>query len=99
MIVIIMLLMINSAEDTVAPTITDCPPDVIVNVEEGSLSAQVSWDEPSATDASGDVTVLLKTHLSGDKFGIGSNTVFYIFADQAKNMAFCSFSVQVISGK
>ncbi|XP_072051443.1 hyalin-like [Amphiura filiformis] len=84
-----------NTEDTVAPTITNCPSDIIGKVEEGSISAPVSWEEPSAMDASGNVKLLVKTHQSGERFGIGANTVFYIFADPTNNMAFCTFSIKI----
>ncbi|XP_072045211.1 hyalin-like isoform X2 [Amphiura filiformis] len=87
-----------NTEDTIAPTITYCPSNVVAKVEEGSMSAQVSWKEPSAMDASGNATLLVKTHQSGEKFGIGANTVMYIFADNSNNMAFCTFSIEVNSG-
>ncbi|XP_072021512.1 hyalin-like [Amphiura filiformis] len=88
---------IVNTEDTVAPTITNCPSDIIAEVEEGSTSSPVSWREPSASDASGNVTLIVKTHQSGEIFGIGANTVMYIFADPSNNMAFCTFSVKVTS--
>ncbi|XP_072021501.1 hyalin-like [Amphiura filiformis] len=84
-------------EDTVVPTVTNCPSDIIAQVEEGSISAPVSWGEPSAMDVSGNVTLLVKTHQSGERFGIGTYTVMYIFADSSNNLAFCTFSIKFTS--
>ncbi|XP_072022697.1 hyalin-like [Amphiura filiformis] len=90
---------IFTTADTVSPTITNCPSDIIANVEEGSMSASVSWTEPSAIDASGNVTLIVKTHESGERFGIGANTVMYIFADPANNLAFCTFAIKITSNE
>ncbi|XP_072046539.1 hyalin-like [Amphiura filiformis] len=83
-----------NTEDTIAPIVIDCPSDVVDKVE-GSMSTSVQWKDPSATDASGNVTLLVKTHQPGEKFGIGTSNVMYIFADPSNNMAYCTFSVRV----
>ena len=85
-------------EDTTAPTIVDCPPDMVSTTEENSGLAPVVWREPTATDASGNVTMLVRTHEPGESFQIGTDTVLYIFADPSNNVATCSFYVRVNRG-
>ena len=80
------------------PSIVDCPSDILIKIE-GELSTPVLWKEPSAKDTSDNVTLLVKTHRPGQRFGIGSNFVTYIFADPSNNMASCTFTVEVSLGR
>ncbi|XP_072046222.1 hyalin-like [Amphiura filiformis] len=84
--------------DTKPPQILGCPSDVFASVELGSFVATIiSWKEPKANDESGNVTLLIQTHVPGTQFGIGTTTVTYLFADTSKNMATCKFDVDVES--
>ena len=58
-------------------------------------STKVSWIEPTAADEYGNVTLLVKTHSSGQMFKVGSTSVMYMFADSSNNIASCSFDVTV----
>ncbi len=87
------------AEDTIPPTIEDCPSDVLVNIEEGRVPTSVLWEEPSAVDTSGNVTLIVRTHTPGQRFGLGISTVIYIFADPSNNLASCTFSIEVSLGE
>ncbi|XP_072044883.1 uncharacterized protein [Amphiura filiformis] len=84
-----------NTEDTTSPSIRNCPSDIVAEIIDGSVSTPVSWKEPSAMDASGNATLVVKTHQSGERFGSGTSTIMYIFADNSNNMAYCTFSVSV----
>ena len=87
------------AEDTKAPTIFNCPSDIHSSVEEGLAASQVSWNEPKAKDESGNVTLMVQTHVPTDSFMVGSTTVVYLFQDASHNSAVCSFVVRLNSGE
>ena len=77
----------------------NCPSDISIDIEIGSSDTSVSWLEPSAYDESGNVTLLVKTNSPGDRFGIGTSTVIYLFADPSNNMASCDFKITAQSGE
>ena len=77
----------------------NCPSDTFIDIEIGSGDTSVSWLEPSAYDESGNVTLLVKTNSPGDRFGIGTTTVTYLFADPSNNMASCDFKITAQSGE
>ncbi|XP_072017164.1 hyalin-like [Amphiura filiformis] len=81
--------------DTQPPTILNCPADISVTTEMSSVKTTLTWTEPTATDASNNVTLLSKTHSPGDSFYVGSTAVLYFFADSSNNSAVCNFSVSV----
>ena len=64
----------------------------------GSFGTIAAWKEPSAVDASGNATLLIKTHSPGELFPVGNTSVSYVFVDSAFNMARCYFEVFVITG-
>ena len=70
-----------------------CPSDITIDVEIGTPGTSVTWTEPSVTDASGDVTLLAKTHSSGQLFGVGTTIVTYLYADPFNNIATCTFQI------
>lgn len=59
----------------------------------------VQWPEPSATDESGQVILVQRSHAPGAMFSVGSTTVTYRFSDNANNVADCVFVVTVVTGK
>ena len=79
----------------------NCPSnDVSSEITETSdLATTVSWIEPTAVDESRNVTLLMKTHSSGDTFPVGLTTVTYMFVDSSNNIASCTFVVKVRLGK
>ena len=82
--------------DNTPPSITCCPLDFAVNkVNHATLT--VNWEEPSATDISGYVTVS-KSHSPGDEFDVGMHNVTYEFADDDGNVAYCLFKISVVEG-
>lgn len=94
-----MILLFIFSEDTVPPVISDCPSNINLVVELGTNGAVASWVEPTATDLSGDVTLVLRTNEPGSSFNLGTTTVTYIFRDSSSNSAVCSFVVTVMNGK
>ena len=82
-------------DDTIPPTILNCPSDIHTTLATGALSVNVSWIEPTAEDASQNVTLLFKTHTPGQSFGIGTTSVIYQFADASNKIAVCHFCVNV----
>lgn len=59
----------------------------------------VTWNQPTASDNSGQTPNVQSTHQSGSSFPVGTSTVTYTFADAAGNEATCSFNVNIVSGK
>ena len=84
--------------DTKAPEVLDCSSNITQNVEAGLIGTVVTWKEPSAVDASGNVTLLIKTHSPGQFFPVGNTLVSYVFVDSLFHVATCCFFVLVTSG-
>ncbi|KAJ8041572.1 Hyalin [Holothuria leucospilota] len=84
-------------EDTVPPVISNCPVDQTVTVELGSATGRAFWMEPTATDISGEVSIVLLSNSPGDDFPIGPTTVTYIFSDESDNTATCTFIITVVT--
>ena len=82
--------------DTTPPDITGCPGDIAVSAPQGSTAATVTWEEPTASDNSGDTPTVEKTHEPGSSFASGSTEVLYTFSDGSGNMATCGFQITVM---
>ena len=82
------------------PVITDCPGDIIQTDVYGITSFSVTWDEPTASDESGNWS-FSSDYPSGYSFPAGdSTTVTYTAVDNNGNVATCSFVITiVINGK
>ena len=65
----------------------------------GTSQLSVSWIEPPASDASGDVRLSDITHSPGDNFLVGSTRVKYTFVDGSDNSASCEFVIHIYIGK
>lgn len=59
----------------------------------------VFWEEPMATDLSGEVTLVSRSHAPGSFFIVGVTTVTYVFADPSGNEYECSFNITVVTGE
>ncbi len=77
--------------------ISDCPGDIATTTELGTTGKVVTWTEPDATDRSGTPRETA-SHQPGFEFPVGTTNVLYTFADNANNVATCSFSVTVGTG-
>ncbi len=73
------------------------PSNIVQDTDAGSATAVVTWNEPTASDNSGSVT-LTSSHSSGDAFPIGETTVTYTAVDEAGNQVEDTFTV-TIEGK
>ena len=80
--------------DTVHPVISGCPSDTVLPL--GMTVA--NWIEPTATDNSGNLPIIIKSHEPGTNFSEGNTTVSYIAIDDAGNQATCTFIVVVSFG-
>ena len=81
--------------DTTSPELLSCPQDIIETIESGNEKKRVSWLEPLATDLSGNVTLSLQNHFSGDFFEIGNTEIRYVFIDSSGNSEACEFSITI----
>ena len=72
-----------------------CPKNIIDAAEFGNGDKCVSWPEPSAIDLSGNVTLSLQNHFSGDVFAIGNSMIRYVFTDSSGNSVACEFNVTI----
>lgn len=80
--------------DEESPTIKNVPHNIDHSTDPGSISAVVSWTEPTANDNSGFVTSS-SSHKPGDSFSIGDTTVTYSAIDPYFNEISQSFTVTV----
>ncbi|XP_072014221.1 hyalin-like [Amphiura filiformis] len=82
--------------DITPPDVTGCPQSARYLVAPGTESLAITWREPQATDDSGLPVTTTQTHMSGDRFPIGTTNVVYTFTDQDGNSATCEFSLSFI---
>ncbi len=81
--------------DTEAPSIANCPSNIMQFLPEGQSTVNVNWDYPEVSDNCGVVDTVGYEGNSG-MFPIGDSTIIYIFVDEAGNSDTCTFMVQVI---
>ncbi|XP_072042250.1 hyalin-like isoform X2 [Amphiura filiformis] len=83
--------------DTTPPEIVSCPRDMVIEIEKGAWGKSVTWPEPRATDVSGNVKLLYRTHVPGSLFYPGQSLVTYTYTDPSHNLAACSFNINTRS--
>ncbi|XP_063951080.1 mucin-17-like isoform X2 [Lytechinus pictus] len=88
------LVIVNPVDNT-PPIIQNCPPQLSEEIGFGATSGVVSWPIVFASDNSGQVEVLRRSHNNGDIFPLGTAAVTIEFSDPSGNTALCSFSVTV----
>ncbi|XP_071824327.1 uncharacterized protein [Apostichopus japonicus] len=82
--------------DDIPPVVT-CGPDITRQTPISSGGLSINFPECTATDDSGTVTLVSRTHNPGQFFGIGTQTIVtYTFTDGAGNRASDSFTINVI---
>ncbi|XP_072017514.1 uncharacterized protein [Amphiura filiformis] len=81
-------------EDTEAPMIVSCPADRQSETNPGKATAMVVYQTPTATDNSGEVSVVCDQP-SGYEFPIGQTNVTCETRDSSGNSATCSFQVKI----
>ncbi len=75
----------------------DCPPNIIVNANEGECTAIVNFDTPTATDNCGVVSVTQIGGLpSGSVFPTGQSSVDFLAVDAAGRNGFCRIVITVV---
>ena len=97
MIIIHCIVTISFTVDNIPPVVA-CVDDVTEIINFGGFGAVVNFQEPTATDNSGSVSVQSRSHSPGQFFQTGTTPVTYVFVDQSGNTADCVFSVNVIEG-
>ncbi|XP_063951745.1 hyalin-like [Lytechinus pictus] len=88
------LVIVNPVDNT-PPIIQNCPSQLSEEIGFGATSGVVSWPIVFASDNSGQVEVLRRSHNNGDIFPLGTAAVTIEFSDPSGNTALCSFSVTV----
>ncbi len=81
--------------DTIPPTVNNCPQALSITVPPGTTSQRVTWTEPTASVNTGMTLQMAQSHQPGDIFPVGMTTVTYTFTDQVGNEAICSFTVNI----
>lgn len=76
------------------PVLEGCPTDVDIFVQSMDLTAALYWQEPTATDNSGQVD-LTSSHELGERRGVGTINVQYTASDAASRVDSCTFPVSV----
>ena len=83
-----------TVSENIAPVITGCPNDIIIELPSNKCDSLISWIPPTATDNCGIPTI--ESELEPGVFPAGTNTISYIATDLAGNTAACSFQVILV---
>ena len=84
--------------DNAPPSFSNtCPKNMVSYTAECSSSALVSWNEPSANDNSGHVSISYPGVRPPANLSIGLHNIMYSAMDSSGNRVNCSFIVQVTS--
>ena len=79
------------------PLIDGCPSTITESATDAEKdSVAVTWDEPVATVACGEVS-LEKSHEPGSKFPVGTTPITYTFSDDGGKSSTCTFNVVVLA--
>jgi gliding motility-associated-like protein len=80
------------------PEIKGCPGTITENTTATEPdSVAVTWEEPEATVACGEVHLFEQSHKPGSKFPVGKTTVIYTFKDDVEKTSTCTFDVVIFS--
>ncbi|HRH70488.1 MAG TPA: HYR domain-containing protein, partial [Flavobacteriales bacterium] len=89
-----------TVQDTVTPTITDCPADFTVSTNPGQCTGVASWTAPGVTDnCTGAVIAQTAGPASNTALSVGTYTVTYTATDASSNQRSCSFSISVVDNE
>ena len=83
--------------DVSAPVFSKCSSNIVATADRGTMSTQVTWSQPSATDNSGVISNI--THYGkqpGDLLSAGEHNIRYLASDKTGNVAECKFKVFVL---
>ena len=80
------------------PPVVTCPEnlDREIGLEVNGLN--VPFTEATATDNSGSVSLVTRSHSPNDFFNVGPTTVTYTFEDSSGNRGSCSFTITITQG-
>ena len=81
--------------DKEAPVFGICPDNQTLDTQPGQPFAVALWQDPSATDNSGDVSNTICDPKSGSKFTIGQTLVTCEAVDDSGNNETCNFQIAV----
>ena len=84
-----------SYSDNEKPTLK-CPANQETDTNYSSPTPQFTWEDPVATDNSGDTPEVICNPPSGTNFTIGETSVSCSAADKHGNVQQCSFSIHVL---
>ncbi|XP_072016894.1 uncharacterized protein [Amphiura filiformis] len=82
--------------DNEKPALQSCPANQIINVILGNQTATFEWNDPTATDNSGDIPTVNCHPPSRTEFTIGKTRVTCTASDRHVNTESCSFYVDVV---
>ncbi|XP_072037686.1 uncharacterized protein [Amphiura filiformis] len=82
--------------DREPPVISNCPRNVVEEINVGTGGAIRIWEDPTVSDNSGTVMLISQSHTSGSLFLPGTSRVAYVYEDPSRNRAVCSFTITVI---
>ncbi|XP_072051694.1 uncharacterized protein [Amphiura filiformis] len=85
---------VNEVDST--PPIVSGSGDTTVTTPLNTGGRTVTWTEPTATDNSGSVTLVSRSHVPGTRFDTGTTRVTYVFRDPTGNRATYEFDVNVV---
>ena len=80
--------------DFANPDVT-CPDDITLPVSPGTTSREVTFPNATATDNSGQTSLVSVVPPSGSTFPIGTTDVRFVFVDPSGNEGSCTFSVTI----
>ncbi|MEZ4909843.1 MAG: HYR domain-containing protein [Saprospiraceae bacterium] len=89
--------MIIASNDATPPVFSNCPSDIVVNVDVDLCTSNVVYSTPVATDCNGPVTVVRTAGIaSGSTFPLGVTTITFTATDRCNNTSTCSFDITVV---
>ena len=80
--------------DNIPPVVT-CPDNIAFEVPFGGTGRQVTWQQPTVTDNSGNFFFVSSSNNPNDFFSVGSTIVTYTYRDNSNNQNSCSFTVLI----
>ena len=80
-------------EDTLAPVVTFCSNNVIVNTQD--CSSTVDWAPATGTDNCSAVTISSNFQI-GNELPVGTTHIIYTLLDESGNLSLCEFDVIII---
>ncbi|XP_033636185.1 tyrosine-protein kinase receptor Tie-2-like isoform X2 [Asterias rubens] len=77
------------------PPVVACPDNIAFEVPFGANGRQVTWQQPTVSDNSGNFFFVSSSNNPNDFFSVGSTIVTYTYRDGSNNQNSCSFTVLI----